>query len=72
MKRFEYDVESAKELLDSDILEQDGKFKFGYMNSKETRARIARQLNKRGEEGWELVTVKFDGIYYLKREIDVS
>ncbi len=70
MRKFEYNVVSAKELLDSDILEQDGKFKFGYMNAKESRERIARQLNSRGEEGWELVTVKFGGIYYFKREIE--
>jgi len=76
MNKIEYKVLSTKEILDSQILKTEGKFKLGYKSSKATRSLINNYLNTLGDDGWELVDVRSRNVfgswnsddYFLKKQ----
>ena len=74
--KYEYKVLSTKEILDAQILKAEGKFKFGFKSSEETKSLINNYLNALGDDGWELIAVRsrnifgslFSDDYFLKRQ----
>jgi hypothetical protein len=76
MNKYEYKVLSTKEILDTQILKTEGTFKIGYKSPQNTRSLINSFLNRLGEDGWELVSVRARNIlgfwnsddYILKRQ----
>lgn len=76
--KYEYKVLSTKELLDTQILQDEGKLQLSYKSSKAARSLINKHLNTLGYDGWELIAVRSRNVfgswnsddYFLKKQKD--
>lgn len=74
--KYEYKVLSTKEILDTQILQAEGKFRLGVRSPKATRSLINNYLDTMGDDEWELVAVRSRNFlgswnsddYFLKKQ----